>query len=331
MRILAYSCRPDETEYFEHFAQKHGAEVVQNEQEPSPDTAGLAKGFDCISIAATPLPAPLLQQFCDMGVRFISSRTVGYDHIDLKAAQQMGLQVGNVSYSPGSVADFAIMLMLMVTQRMKTILEQADIQDYTLDALRGRELPDMTVGVMGAGTIGQTVLRHLSGFGCRLLAYDLYENEETKRYASFVPLETLLGESDIITLHMPATPKNRHFINKETIAAMKDGAILINTARGSLVHTGDLIEAIRQKKLGGAALDVLEQEEGIFYNDLTGQVMDMPELAVLRAFPNVIITPHIAFFTDHAVSDMVEHSILSCALFVQGKENPWQITPLKPN
>ena len=325
MRILAYSCRPDEREFFDHFAQKYQVEVVLTDQEPSPETAELARGFECISTVADPMPAELLEKFKNVGVRFISTRTIGFDHIDVKAAHQLGLEVGNVSYSASSVADYAIMLMLMTLRNAKTILEQTNIRDYSLDALRGRELPYMTVGVMGAGKIGQTVLKHLSGFGCRLLAYDLYENQEAKRYATFVPLETLLAESDIITLHIPATEKNRNFINKETIAKMKDGAIIINTARGSLVNSCDLIEAISQKKLGGAALDVFEKEEDIFHNDLTGEIVDAQELAVLQSFPNVIVTPHIAFYTDRAVSDMVENSIQSCLLFIQGKDNPWQL------
>ncbi len=327
MKVLAYSCRPDEKDFFNQFAQKHGIEITLSEQDPEPETVELARGFDCISIITTAIDARLLQQFYQAGVRFISTRTAGYDHIDIKAAHKLGFKVSHVQYSASSVADYAIMLMLMLTRKIKTIFEQTNIQDYSLDALRGRELPHMTVGVAGTGKIGHTVIRHLSGFGCRLLAYDLYENEETKKYAPYVPLETLLAESDVLTLHMPSTAKNSHFINKDTIAAMKNGALLVNTARGSLVHTGDLIEAIRQKKLGGAALDVLEREEGIFYNDLTGQVVDVPELALLQSFPNVIVTPHIAFYTDQAVADMVEGSIMSCATFMQGKEIPWLVAP----
>lgn len=326
MRILAYSHRKDETIYFEEFMKKYKIEVVLCDDEPTMDNVNLAKGFQCISIITTEINSELIDKFHEIGVKFISTRTIGYDHIDIKKAKEIGIGVGNVTYSTNSVADYTIMMILMATRKMKAIIESSNVQDYSLKGIQGKELHNLTVGIIGTGKIGKTVIKHLSGFDTKMLAYDLYENEETKKYAEYVSLEKLFTSSDIITMHVPATDDNYHLINKKAIKIMKDGVFIINTARGSLINTDDLIEGIEEKKIGGAALDVIEHEGDIYYKDLKGQILSNRELAILRSFPNVILTPHTAFYTDQAVSDMVEHSILSCILFMERKENPWEVT-----
>ncbi|OVE69424.1 MULTISPECIES: D-isomer specific 2-hydroxyacid dehydrogenase family protein [Clostridium] len=325
MRILAYSHRRDETQYFEEFSKKYNVEVVLCNEEPSLETAPLAKGFDCISIITTNINSELVGKFHELGVKFISTRTIGYDHIDLKKAKELGVRVGNVTYSPNSVADYTIMLILMAVRKVKLIMERSNVQDFSLRGIQGKELPNLTIGVVGTGKIGRTVIKHLSGFGCKILAHDIYENDEVKSNAKYVDLENLFKYSDIITLHMPATDDNYHIINKKAIKLMKDGVFIINTARGSLINTNDLIHGIESKKIGGAALDVIEQESNIYYSDLKGETLKNRNLAILKSFPNVIITPHAAFYTDQAVSDMIENSIKSCILFSENKENPWEI------
>ncbi len=325
MRILAYSHRSDETEFFKEFSNKYNVEVVLTESEPTMETAELAKGFDCISIITTIIDAELVEKFYELGVKFISTRTIGYDHIDLKKAKELGINVGNATYSPNSVADYTIMLMLMAIRKVKLIMEKSSVQDYSLKGVQGKELPNLTIGVLGTGRIGRTLIKHLSGFGCKILAYDIYENEDVKAYAEYVDLNTILKNSDILTLHMPATDNNYHMINKQSIKLMKEQVYIINTARGSLINTDDLIEAIENRKIGGAALDVIEQEANLYYNNLNGEVSENRDLAILKSFPNVIVTPHTAFYTDQAVSDMVENSIKSCILFMENKENPWEV------
>ena len=325
MKILAYSHRNDETEYFKEFSEKYNVEVVLTEKEPSMESAELAKDFDCISIITTIVDAELVEKFHELGVKFISTRTIGYDHIDLQEAKNLGVHVGNATYSPNSVADYTIMMMLMATRKMKLIMERSNTQDYSLIGVQGKELPNLTVGVIGTGRIGRTVIKHISGFGCEILAHDIYEQEEVKSYGKYVELEYLFENSDIITLHMPATDDNYHMINKESLSKMKDGVFIINTARGSLINTDDFIEAIENGKIGGAALDVIEQEAGLYYNDLKGQILSNKDLAILKSFPSVIVTPHTAFYTNQAVSDMVENSIKSCILFEGNKDNPWQV------
>ena len=325
MKILAYSHRTDETEYFKEFSKKYQVEVALFEDAPTIENADLAKGFECISIITTMISAELVEKFHEIGVKFISTRTIGYDHIDIKKAKELGIHVGNVTYSPSSVADYTVMMILMATRKMKAIMERSNVQDYSLKGVQGKELHNLNVGIIGTGRIGQTVIKRLSGFDCKLLAYDLYENEKMKQYAEYVTLEKLFENSDIITMHVPATKDNYHIIDKNSIATMKKGVFIINTARGSLINTDDFIEAIEQKKIGGAALDVIEHESNIYYNDLKCEVLDNRELAILKSYPNVIVTPHTAFYTDQAVSDMVENSILSCILFMDGKENPWEV------
>ncbi|EKQ54269.1 MULTISPECIES: D-isomer specific 2-hydroxyacid dehydrogenase family protein [unclassified Clostridium] len=325
MKILAYSHRNDETEYFKEFSKKYNVEITLCEDAPTMKTAELAKGFECISIITTMIDSELVEKFNELGVKFISTRTIGYDHIDLKRAKELNIHVGNATYSPNSVADYTIMLILMSIRKIKLIMERCNTQDYSLHRVQGKELPNLTVGVMGTGKIGQTVIKHLSGFGCNILAHDIYENENVKKYAAYVELEYLLKNSDVITLHMPATDDNYHIINKKSIKSMKDGVFIINTARGSLINTSDLITAIEKNKIGGVALDVIEHEANLYYNDLKGEIIKNRDLAILKSFPNVIITPHTSFYTNQAVSDMVENSIKSCILFMENKENPWQV------
>ncbi len=325
MKILAYSHRKDETEYFKKFSSKYNVEIILSDSAPDMDTAELSRGIDYISIITTPVNEELLRKFKDCGVKFISTRTIGYDHIDLKSAEKLGIHVGNATYSPNSVADYTIMMMLMAVRKMKLIMDRSSSQDFSLGMVQGKELPNLTVGVIGTGRIGETVIKHLSGFGCRIIAHDIYEKESIKKYAEYRDLEYVLQNSDIITLHMPATEDNYHLINKKTISEMKDDVFIINTGRGSLINTDDFIEGIENGKIAGAALDVIENETGLYYNDLKGHVLNNRQLAVLKSFPNVIVTPHTAFYTDQAVSDMVENSIRSIMLFDEKKENPWQV------
>lgn len=319
MNIIAYSCRKDEIEYFKKFSKKYQVEMKLCEDEPTIKNAELAKDCDCISIITSRINSKLIEKFHQIGVKFISTRTIGYDHIDITSAKKYGIGVGNVSYSPASVAEYTLMLILMALRKMKGIMERSSVQDFSLKGIRGKELHNLTVGIIGTGRIGQRVIKCLNGFDCQLLAYDLHPQENIKKTAEYVSLNKLFQTSDIITMHVPATKDNFHLINKESLSIMKDAVYIINTARGSLINTKDLITALENKKISGAALDVIEGEADLYYNDLKCQVLDNRELAILKSYPNVIITPHTAFYTHQAVSDMVENSILSCISYL--KEN----------
>ena len=226
------------------------------------ENAALARGCDAVSIIVCDMNEALLTALAAQGVRYICTRSIGTEHIDMAAARRLGLRVASAAYSPDSVANYAIMLMLMACRRFPYVLERARLQDFSLKGKRGRELSEMTVGVVGLGRIGRTVLSHLSGFGCRLLGYDPRVNA-APGLCEQVRLETIWRECDVISLHCPATAENYHMVDAAALAAMKPGVILVNTARGALVDTMALVDALESGQVGAAALDVIENEYGL--------------------------------------------------------------------
>ncbi len=325
MKITAYSCRPDELAMFEKFGKECGVQLVLVPEGPSMENAHMAEGSQGVSIITTPVDEQLLGRWKRCGVQIVSSRTVGYEHVDKDAADRLEIAVANVSYTPNTVAEYTVMAMLMAVRRMKTIMTRFLGQDYSLLDIRGRELGRMTVGVVGTGRIGETVIRLLRGFGCRILAYDLKPKTELKEFAEYVDLDTIWRECDLITFHTPATKKSYHMVNRDTLEKMRDGVVLINMARGTVMDTAALIQALEEGKVGAAALDVVENEGKIYYKDFKYQPLGHHDMAILSAMPNVLMTPHTAFFTDEAVSDMIEYSIRSCIAHVNGEENPWRV------
>ena len=326
MRVTVYSCREfDEKELFLQYEKEFGMELVLCSDAPTMENVHLTKGSECVDIITSKITRNLMAAFAANGVKYLTTRTIGYDHIDMEAAREFGIKVGNAPYGPNGVADYTVMLILMSIRKMKRIIERTNIQDYTLAGIQGRELQDLTVGVIGTGRIGKTVIRDLSGFGCKIIAYDLHEQEEVKKYAEYVSLEKLFAEADVITLHTPLTDNNYHLINEKNISGMKDGVVIINTARGALIDSQALISAIESGKIGAAGLDVVENEFGLYYYDHKSDILDNRELAVLRGFPNVTISHHMAFYTDNCVETVVHDSLLSCKFFVEGMENPWEV------
>lgn len=320
MKIFVYSMREfDEKPFFDKFCKTYGIEYSYTTERPCQANVALAKGYDVINIITTVIDKELMEAFYNEGIQCIATRTAGYDHIDVNHAKTLGMGVVNVTYSPSSVADYTIMMMLMGLRKIKHILERAAVQDYTLRGKIGRELPDCTVGIVGTGKIGSTVVKHLSGFGCKILMCDIAHNEEACHHGEYVSIETLFTESDIISLHVPATEENYHMINSDTIEKMKDGVGIINCARGNLIDTKALIDGIESKKIGFAGLDVVEDEHGLYYLNRMGEPLNNSNLAILRSYSNVIVTPHTAFYTDQAVSDMVENSLLGAVDYIRSQ------------
>jgi len=325
MKLFAYNYAADDKVFWETSAKKYNVELGYSEDYPSLENAEQLKGYEAASIYVTDMNAALLQKFYDMGIKYIATRSVGYNHFDMGKVRELGLKISISPYSQNSVANYTIMLMLMCCRKAKQIISGMDVQNFSLAGKRGVELSISTVGIIGTGKIGRTLIKHLSGFGCKILAYGTSEWDEVKGYAQYVDLDTLLRESDIISLHVPAKKENIHMINKEAMQKMKDGVILINTARGEIVDTAALIDGIESGKIGAAGLDVIEEEYGLYYHNLSTKVINNRNLAVLKSFPNVIVTPHLAFYTEQAISDMIENSIKGCLLFSQGKENPFEV------
>jgi D-specific alpha-keto acid dehydrogenase len=314
--ITVYGCEPDEAAVFREVAPRFGVVPTITEVAVSEVNIELASGNRCISIGhKTPVTNSTLLSLSRAGVMYVSTRSIGYNHIDVNYARSVGICVGNVAYSPDSVADYTLMLMLMAVRNAKSVIRRADAHDYRLHDVRGKELRDLTVGVVGTGRIGSAVLDRLRGFSCRTLAYDTRLTAAVR----YVPLDELLEQSDIVTLHTPLTAATYHLLDRRRIERMKHGAFLINTGRGPLLDTESLLSALESGRLGGAALDVLEGEDGIFYADCRNTPIENPTLPRLQQLPNVIISPHTAYYTGHALSDTVENTIINCLGFEKEK------------
>ena len=320
LKLFVYALREfDERPFFDAACKARGIEYASTPEYQCLDNAGLAAGADVVVIMPATTDAALIGAWHELGVKAIATRNIGVDHIDLEAARALGMHVSNATYTPESVADYAIMLAMMLLRRMPQIMDRARVQDYTLRGKMGRCLADCTVGVVGTGRIGGTVARHLAGFGCKLLAYDLYPNDAVAQVATYVSLDDLLAQSDVVTLHAPLTDENYHMIDERALSLMKPDAALVNTARGGLVDTEALISTLEAGRLsGGVALDVLEKEDGLYYADRVGDVIANREMAILRSFPNVILTPHSAFYTDTDVRQMVEGAIEGAVAMATG-------------
>jgi D-specific alpha-keto acid dehydrogenase len=313
--ITIYGCEQDEAVLFRELAPRFGVVPTITEAALSRANLGLARGNCCISVGhKTRVSGSILLALRQAGVEYVSTRSIGCNHIDVQCAQSAGISVEPVDYSSDSVADYTLMLMLMAVRNAKSTMSRAQIHDYRLNDVRGKELRDMAVGVVGTGRIGGAVMDRLRGFGCRILAYDRHP----KNTDGYVALDELLEQSDVVTLHTPLNPDTHHLLSRQRIGQLRHGAFLINTGRGSLLDTEALLSALETGRLGGAALDVLEGEEGVFYSDYRERPIENQLLLRLQRLPNVLITPHTAYHTDHALSDTVENTFLNCLRFERG-------------
>jgi D-specific alpha-keto acid dehydrogenase len=312
MEITAYGCGDAEAALFRAIAPRLGVTPTITAAELSEATLDLAVGSRCISIShKAEITHATLDALGQIGVRYISTRSIGCNHIDVGRAASAGLSVGTVEYSPDSVADYTLMLILMAIRGAAPTIRRTDAHDYRLSETRGKELRDLTVGVVGTGRIGAAVVDRLRGFGCRVLAHDRCPRSA----ADHVPLDQLIRQSDVVTLHTPLTADTHHLLDRGRIAQLKRGAVVVNTGRGPLIDTDALLAGLDSGHVGGAALDVLEGEDRIFYSDRRGQPVETAQLQRLHAMPNVLISPHTAYYTDHALSDAVENSIINCLTF----------------
>ncbi|PSR20241.1 MAG: lactate dehydrogenase [Sulfobacillus acidophilus] len=311
-RITVFGCGEDEAALFRGMAPRFGVLPTITDAPVSHANIELAAGTRCISVGhKSRISNSLLRALRQAGISYISTRSIGYNHIDVTFAERIGIAVENVTYSCDSVADYTVMLMLMAARHAKTMINRVQHYDFRVDGIGGKELRDMTVGVIGTGRIGAAVINRLRGFGSNIIAYDCSPTSA----ATYVSLDALVQQSDMVTLHTPLNAQTYHLLDRHRLRQMKPGAFLINTGRGGLVDTEALIDALECGQLGGAALDVLEGEEGIFYEDCRHKPMDQTLVARLQKLPNVLITPHTAYYTDHALSDMVEQTLRNCGRY----------------
>lgn len=310
MKLYLYEVRRDEQEDIAREAARLGVETLCSGDVPTAENAGRVAGCQAVSVLGQGhIGREVLERYAAQGVKALSTRTVGYDHIDLEAAHSLGIAVCAAAYPPDGVADFTVMLMLMCLRHYKQAMWRGMVNDFSLEGLQGRDMSSLTVGVMGTGRIGTQVLKNLSGFGCRLLAWNRHETAEAAKYARFVTLEELYRECDVISLHLPLTPATEHIICRESIAKMKDGVILVNCARGELTDIEALVEGIESLKIGALGMDTVEGETGIVHSDHRTDILANRNVFYLHQFRNVIMTQHMAFYTRQAVASMVRCGI----------------------
>jgi D-lactate dehydrogenase len=298
--------------------QSYGHEITYYPIQLNAESASLIKdeGAVCAFINDN-LNEPVLRVLKSKGVKLIALRSAGFNHVDLAAAKQLSLPVVRVAaYSPYAIAEHTVGLLQCLNRHIHRAYNRVREGDFSLHNLIGFDLHGKTVGVVGTGNIGQTFIRIMQGFGCNILAFDPMENEECiASGVKYVPLETLFSQSDIISLHCPLTPETHHLINSKTIESMQDDVTLLNTSRGKLIDTKAIIQALKTGKIGRLGLDVYEEEEHIFFEDLSSMVLQDDQLSRLLTFPNVIITSHQAFFTKEAMLKIAQVTLSNISNF----------------
>ena len=326
MKLFAYALRPyDELPVLKKIADEAGFSFNWTSDYPNEENVALAQGADALSIITNPMPASLLDTYHALGIRAIATRSIGYDHIDVEHAHALGMRIAHAAYPPEGVADYTIMLMLMALRRAKLIFSQNAVQNFDLEGKIGRTLSSCTVGIIGTGAIGSQVAQELSGFGCKILAYDPYPTDKLSETVSYTSLDALLSASDLVTLHAPGLPENYHLIGAREFNLMKSSAILINAARGMLVDTNALIDAIESGKLSAAALDTVEHESNLYYQNKSLSVLPNRDRALLMAYPNVIVSPHMAFYTEEDVEGMVRSTTYALQAFLNNQTSAYEV------
>jgi D-lactate dehydrogenase len=308
MKVAFYDAKPYDQEFFLKAAGHGEITFVFHHFRLSSSTTQTAAGSSVICVFVNDsMDRPCLEGLAREGVELIALRCAGFNQVDLKAAAELGIRIVRVpAYSPHAVAEHAIALLLTLNRKIHRAFNRVREHNFSLNGLVGFDLHGRTAGIIGTGKIGRITAEILRGFGMEVLAYDLHPDVAWAgmNRIEYTTLEGLLSRSDVISLHAPLTPETHHLINREALAHMKDGAYLINTSRGKLIETGALIESLKQKKLGGVALDVYEVEEGVFFEDLSHDVLQDDDLARIVSFPNVLVTSHQGFLTTDALTEI---------------------------
>ena len=319
MKVVAYSIKPFEKEFLARANQKkHDITLISNAL--SLDTASFAEGKDAVVVFTNDdVSRDVVNKLADLGIKYIATRSGGTDHIDKKAAKKRGIKVANVpSYSPQAIAEHAVALALALNRRLEKAIEQGHHFNFSQDELIGFNFYNKTVGIIGLGHIGLATASIFNGFGCKVLGYDVAVPGNLQDIKA-VTLDKLLSESDIISIHVPLTDQTEHMINAPAIAKMKPGVMIINTSRGGLIKTSDILPALESGKVGYLGLDVYEFEKGLFFEDHEADKQKDAMLERLIENPNVLITPHQAFLTKEALQEIANQTITNLDLWQQEK------------
>lgn len=329
MKIAFFDTHSFEKKSFESVNQNFEHGITFIEPRLTPQTASIAQGFPCVCAFVNDLlNAETLTALSAGGTQLIALRSAGFNHVDLGAAKSLGLRVVRVpEYSPYAVAEHAAALIMTLNRKIHRSYSRVREGNFSLNGLVGFDLNGKTVGIVGTGRIGSVMAKIMNGFGCRVLAYDVQPDPKLRETlgVQYVELNQIFKESDIISLHVPLTPQTHHIIDEKALSMMKPGVMLINTGRGALIDTRGLIHALKKGDVGAAGLDVYEEEEGIFFKDLSGQVLQDDILARLLTFPNVLLTSHQAFLTQEALANIAKTTLQNVTDFEQGKKLPNEV------
>lgn len=304
MKITFFSTQPYDKLFFDEHKSGYGFEIEYQDTQLNTNTVSLAEKSEVVCVFVNDkVNAEVIKSLAAGGTKIIALRCAGFNNVDLEAAKANNIRVCRVpAYSPEAVAEHALAMILTLNRKTHKAYNRVREQNFSLNGLLGFDIHGKTVGVVGTGNIGKSFAKLLRGFGCTILAYDIVENAElVKDGIQYVPLETLMAQSDIISLHCPLNEQTRHLINKSTLQVVKKGVMLINTSRGGLVCTQDVIDALKSGIIGYLGIDVYEQEEKLFFRDLSADIIQDDLIQRLMSFPNVLVTAHQAFFTHEAL------------------------------
>jgi D-lactate dehydrogenase len=329
MKILFYSTKDFEKPFLRE--ANHNNHQIDYVAEPlSVNSAVLSKGYDCISIfTADDASAPVIQKLNNAGIKMIAVRAAGYDNVDLDSANENHIIVANVpDYSPYAIAEHAVALILALNRKIARANEKVHAQNFLLDDLIGFDLNKKTIGIIGTGRIGSVLAKIMHGFGCNILAYDVAKNQKliNKYDVHYVELHTLCSRSDIISIHTPLTNQTKYLISDWEIKIMKKGVMLINTARGGIVKTEDIVAGLETGQIGCYGMDVYEKEKGVFFFDHTNKNLNDPILTKLLMLKNVLVTPHQAFATREALSNIASTTFLNIDSWTKGARSGNELT-----
>ncbi|CAM4148666.1 2-hydroxyacid dehydrogenase [Zobellia nedashkovskayae] len=307
MKIAVFSTKSYDQEYFEKYNEKYGYIFSFYETALNADTARLSADCDVVCVFVNDVVnEETIQILASNGVKLIALRCAGYNNVDLEAAEKADIKVVRVpAYSPEAVAEHALALILTLNRKTHKAYNRVREGNFSLKNLIGFNLNNKVIGVIGTGKIGATFCKILKGFGCKILAFDISKNDELIELGvEFLPLEEVLKQADIISLHCPLNKHTKHIVNENSIASMKDGVMIINTSRGALINTAEAIEGLKNRKIGYLGIDVYEQEENLFFEDLSEHIIQDDMILRLLSFPNVLITSHQAYFTKEAMNQI---------------------------
>ncbi|HCC93107.1 MAG TPA: hydroxyacid dehydrogenase [Flavobacteriaceae bacterium] len=314
MKIAFFSSKPYDKTFFEAENKNYGFELNFYETHLGPHIVNAIEDEQAVCVFVNDkVNRQVIEILAKKGVKIIALRCAGFNNVDLDAAKEFGIKVCRVpAYSPEAVAEHTMAMLLTLNRKTHKAYNRVREQNFALNGLLGFNLFQKTIGIVGTGKIGKAFINIAKGFGCKIIAYDLYPDQELMNNGvEYVELDKLFKSSDIISLHCPLTPENHYMINQETIAMMKDGVTIINTSRGGLINTHEAIEALKNHKIGYLGIDVYEQEEKLFFKDLSAEIIQDDMIQRLMSFPNVLVTAHQAFFTQEALEQISEITMRS--------------------